>query len=382
MNSLQETKPMVWMTDICWNEMEVDHELTLQTSSEFCQRIEAELRGTLYRWKHMPCDMVVEPIVYSPLVFNNSGFGISVQEDILETDKDNAVVSHHFHIQIKTEEDIEKIHMPRISYDAKKSEENYQTYCDIFERILAVEKRGAPGFWFALWDHIVTWTGVQEGLIDLALRPDYIHTLVDRLMTASLHALDQYEELNLLALNTTNLRLGSGAYGYTDELPQTDYTSDHVRTKDLWGSATSQIFSEVSPKMHEEFALQYERRWLERFGLTYYGCCEPLHKKIDLLRSIPNLRKISMSPWADLEKAAAQVHGDYVLSIKPSPAILARDNWHPNLAREELEAKLKIAKAHHCQAEVIMKDISTVRYEPQRLWEWAKIASEVTQKYA
>jgi hypothetical protein len=382
MNSLQETKPMVWMCDICWNEMEVDQELTLQTSSTFCQRIETELRAILYRWKHMPCDMVVEPIVYAPLVFSNSGFGITVQENILTTDKDNEVVSHQFHIQIRTEEDIEKIQMPRIAYHAKPSAENYQAYREIFDGILSVEKRGATGFWFSLWDEIITWTGVQEGLVDLALRPDYIHKLVDRLITASLHALDQYEELNLLALNSANIRIGSGAYGYTDELPQPDYTPDHVRTKDLWGCAADQILGDVSPKMHEEFALQYDRRWLERFGLTHYGCCEPLHKKIDMLRSIPNLRRISMSPWADLEKAAEQVHGDYVLSIKPSPAILARDVWHPDLAREELEAKLKIAKAHHCQAELIMKDISTVRYEPQRLWEWAKIASEVAQKYA
>jgi hypothetical protein len=27
--------------------------------------------------------------------------------------------------------------------------------------------------------------------------------------------------------------------------------------------------------------------------------------------------------------------------------------------------------------ELVMKDISTVRYEPQRLWEWARIASEL-----
>ena len=189
MNSLQETKPMVWMTDICWNEMEVDHELTFQTSSEFCQRIEAELRGTLYRWEHMPCDMVVEPVVYSPLIFENSGFGIAVEENVLETDKENAVVSHQYHIQIKTEEDIEKIQMPKISHNEKKSTDSYQAYRDIFDGILSVEQRGAPGFWFALWDHIVTWTGVQEVLMDLALRPDYIHKLVDRLMTASLHAL-------------------------------------------------------------------------------------------------------------------------------------------------------------------------------------------------
>ena len=32
--------------------------------------------------------------------------------------------------------------------------------------------------------------------------------------------------------------------------------------------------------------------------------------------------------------------------------------------------------------ELIMKDISTVRYDPQRLWEWAAIASEVAEEYS
>ena len=35
-----------------------------------------------------------------------------------------------------------------------------------------------------------------------------------------------------------------------------------------------------------------------------------------------------------------------------------------------------------CHVELIMKDISTVRYQPQRLWEWAAIAMEVAQDYA
>jgi hypothetical protein len=150
----------------------------------------------------------------------------------------------------------------------------------------------------------------------------------------------------------------------------------------MWGFCTAQIFSVVSPKMHDEFALQHEVRWLERFGLSYYGCCEPLSNKIDILSRIPNLRKISMSPWADLNAAAEQANGKYVLSLKPNPAVLATDRWNPDRATEELEAQLKIVKAHNCQAEIIMKDISTVRYEPQRLWEWARIAAKVTETYA
>ena len=35
-----------------------------------------------------------------------------------------------------------------------------------------------------------------------------------------------------------------------------------------------------------------------------------------------------------------------------------------------------------CYVELIMKDISTVRYRPQRLWEWAAIASEAANTFA
>jgi len=382
LNSLQESKPMVWLDDICWSEMKVDHELILQTSSEFCREIEAELRTTLYQWEHMPCDMVVDPIIIAPLAVYDSGTGISVQEDVLQTDVENKVVSHRYHVQIREEEDIEKIQMPEVSHDEKKSEEIYQAYREIFDGILNVEQSGAQSFEFSPVDDVIKWTGIQEGLMDLVLRPEYVHKLVDRLSTAYQHILDQYEALNLLALNNTNIRIGSGAYGYTDDLPQPEYDADHVRPQDMWGFATAQIFSTVSPQMHEEFALRYEARWLERFGLSYYGCCEPLSNKIDILSSIPNLRKISMSAWTDLDAAAEQVKGDYVLSIKPNPAVLATDRWYPDHAREELETQLKIVKEHQCQAEIVMKDISTVRYEPQRLWEWARIAAEVTQRYA
>jgi len=381
LNQLEDTKPMVWIDDICWDEMVVDGELKIQTSSPFCQRIELDLRQTIYQWNHMQCDMVVDPIVYSPLVVTNSGIGISIEEDIIKKEEDNIVTSHRYHVQIKDEDDIEKIRMPEITHNEKKSEENYQAYCDIFNGILTVKKRGVPGFWFAPWDHIIRLTGVQEALLDLALRPKYIHKLVDRFVNAYLHALEQYEKLNLLALNNNNVRIGSGGYGYTDELPQPDYDHNHTRTSDTWGFATAQIFVGVSPKMHEEFALKYERRWLERFGLTYYGCCEPLHKKIHMLRSIPNLRKISISPWADINEAASQILNDYVISLKPNPAIFATDKWHPERAREELETKLKIAKRYNCKVEIIMKDISTVRHEPQRLWEWARIATEIADKF-
>jgi hypothetical protein len=193
--------------------------------------------------------------------------------------------------------------------------------------------------------------------------------------------LDQFVAMNLLSPDCDNTRIGSGGYGYTRGLPVAGFDPDRVRPIDMWGCSNAQIFSDVSPEMHWEFAVQHDLRWLGRWGLTYYGCCEPLDRKMDILRRIPNLRKVSVSPWCDTRRAVAEIGADYVISRKPNPAILAEDAWRPDRARRELRDFMD-ATHRQCHVELIMKDISTVRYQPRRLWEWARIAMEVAQEYA
>ena len=147
----------------------------------------------------------------------------------------------------------------------------------------------------------------------------------------------------------------------------------------MWGCSNAQIFSSVSPEMHWEFAIEHDLRWLARYGLTYYGCCEPLDSKIAILKRIPNLRKISFSPWCNSERMIAEAGSNYVLSRKPNPAVLAEDSWRPEQARKDIREILDIAEGK-CHIEFIMKDISTVHHEPQRLWEWAQIAAEEVER--
>jgi len=382
LNRLEPVKPMVWINEIPWYEM--GPEVELKTSNEFCRSYEMQVRRILYQWRHMPGDMVLEPKVFCQLAVHDTGFGIKA--DIVSVEEDagygrSRVItgSSHFEPVIKSEEDIEKIEMPYVEVDWKSTERNYEILLDIFGDILAVEKQGPRGFWFAPWDELVTWLGVEESLTYMATRPRFVHQVMERLVNAHLHRLDQYEKLNALTSNNGPYRIGSGGFGFTDELPRPDFDGTHIRAIDLWGCCAAQILAAVSPKMHEEFALQYERRWLERFGLTYYGCCEPLHKKIHILEKIPNLRKISISPWADREEAAASIGDKYVISLKPNPAVLAVENWNPEAARAQLYEDLEKTKG--CVVEVIMKDISTCRNQPRRLWEWADIAAEVTEKF-
>jgi len=296
LNDLDSERTMVWVNEICWNEMNVGDELTLRAEHPWARDQERGLRRTLYQWRHLPADMIVNDFLTCPLAIHSTDFGIIEDVDTIKMDETSDICSRHFNILIKEPEDIQKIRMPIVSHNEKATENRYQTMCDVYDGIMPVKKMGQTHIWFTPWDYLIRWWGVQEAMMDLVARPDMVHAAVARMVDAWMLELDQFVEQNLLALDCNNTRVGSGGYGYVSALPGADFKPDHVKPHNMWGCSNAQIFSDVSPEMHWEFALEHDMRWLERWGLTYYGCCEPLDNKMDVLRRIPNLRKVSVSP--------------------------------------------------------------------------------------
>lgn len=204
-------------------------------------------------------------------------------------------------------------------------------------------------------------------------------TLQRRYVECSLLRMDRYREEGIWASNNAPVRVGSGGYGLTGRLASGDMLNLACPTQQMWGCGNAQIFSEVSPEMHWQFSLKYEVEWLKQFGAAYYGCCEPLSGKMDLMDRIPNLVKVSMSPWNDFAAAAERCKGRYVMSCKPNPAVLASEHFNEELVRRDIASIL--VKTRGCSLELIMKDISTVRHEPMRLIRWAEIAREEIYRY-
>jgi len=110
---------------------------------------------------------------------------------------------------------------------------------------------------------------------------------------------------------------------------------------------------------------------------VYYGCCEPLNNKIDIVRHIKIVRKISISTWANKEIAAEKIHGDYVFSAKPNPSHVAMGAFDAELIRKDLSETVEICRRHNTPCELILKDVSTVCNDPARLTQWEAIAMEV-----
>ncbi|MCK5775407.1 MAG: hypothetical protein KAH25_04490, partial [Bacteroidales bacterium] len=325
-------------------------------------------------------DMIVNPWLDCPLSVHSTDFGILEDVDLAITDSTNDVVSRHFNIQIRDMDDLEKITMPVITHNEKATVLRFQIMNEVFGDIIPVKKQGQSHIWFTPWDYLIRWWGVQELMLDLLLRPEMVHAFYEKMVQAWMVELDQFVGQNLLSLDNDNTRIGSGGYGYTKKLPGSNFDSNWVKPENMWGCSNAQIFSSVSPEMHWEFAIEHDLKWLKRWNMTYYGCCEPLAGKGHLLKRIPNLRKVSCSPWNDTKKAINELGNDYVISRKPNPAIFATQSFDSVQARKEIREFMEQTEGN-CHVEMIMKDVSTVKYDPQRLWEWEKICMDEVSKY-
>jgi len=383
LNRLERVRPTIHVQAISgdiWEELLPDDQL--RCTDQTCRAQERELRRKIYCWENFQDDRVVDDVVACAIVVRGdirlTGFGMPRSIDR----PDVRAGAYAIHNVLEKESDIDKIRTdPDVTVDCDATERNFQLLSELYDGVLRVEKRGPDFFWLVVMDLFIQWRGIEQMFVDLIERPQWIHKALDRITTGHINNIEKLEKLNVLSLGNGNTRLGSGGYGWTDQLPQPDFDGEHVRIKDLWCRCATQIFTDiVSPGMHDEFAIRYEQRILERFGLACYGCCEPLHRKMHVVRKIKNLRRVSMSPWVDIDRAAAEVGRDYVYTHKPNPAIVSMEQWRPDLARAELQDAFE--KTRDNVLEINLQDLHTVRNEPRRLTEWTQIAMQLAEEYA
>lgn len=279
LNARCPERPMVNIDQICWNEMNFDGSLTLQCEDPLLRSYEEELRQRLFIWKYLPVDRVVEPFVEVPKLIGGlehglrgPDLGVDVKEDLaFNGDATSEVTSHAYINQFKEEGDIGKIKTPKLSYDREQTEYNLARVQEVFDGILDVNLVGfRPNY--RVWDILTNLMGVEPVMYDLMDRPEFIHALVQRMLDAHLEILDQLEEQDLLASYQTEIHCTGS---YADDLPAPGTENPHPRAKDMWTFGLAQLFSSVSGAMHDEFDLAYGKRWYERFGAVYYGCCDP-----------------------------------------------------------------------------------------------------------
>jgi hypothetical protein len=374
-NSLKRTRIPVYANVGLWDFVgsEVVTPDVLKCKDPFYRYLEANLRCSIFK-DSVDDDDVIEPWVSVFPVFEDAGWGVTPTY-IHSNQKGgaNKVIP-----PIKELEDINKLKKPIHKIDEVKTKEIVNKAEDAIGDIITIDR--SRGNQFGVWAGDISallgqFLGIEELMIYMYDRPEWLHSIAKFLMENIKRIYDETEEAGDWTLtNQYNQGLT-----YCEELPDPKPNSGGVSRKDLWCFFLSQEFTLISPEMQDEFLIKYQMPLMKDFGLIAYGCCEDLTHKIKYLKKIPNLRRVSASPWADVKKCAEQVEDKYVLTWRPSPSLTISNDWDPERIRKYIEDGLEASRG--CYVDITLKDVQTVRGEIWRLAEWVKIVKDISSKY-
>lgn len=369
-NALEQVRPVVYV-DPQGSWCELIPENTLLCQEQKLREIEWELRRRIYVFEHFASDNVIEKEWGVHKVIQNSGWGLTPRRRRSEDPRG----ASGFDPVLLTPDDLKKLKYPEISHDAAASRQKIDFFQTLFGDILEIKIKGVDDFSYHLMNQYSALRGLQEVMIDMIENPRMLHDAMAFLEEGHRRLLRQYVKLNLLSLNNDNSPVYTSGHGYSDQLPRPGYAADHIRPEDLWGWAEAQEMAVVSPEMHAEFVFPYEKRLLEPFGLNGYGCCDDLTKKLDFVLTIPHLRRVSISPWADVECCAQQIKGNVIFMWKPHPAHLVGE-FNPSKIQTYLRHTMQVARTYGCVLEIVLLDTHTCENHPERFDEWTRIAQQ------
>ena len=372
-NALRPTRPMILVfPEGAWAELLPESALICQPEA---RRYEWALRARLYTHEHFADDTVVEKHWDVHQVLRHSSWGLEIRRIASPT----ARGAWHFDPVIRVPTDLKKLRVPEVSIDEQATRQALAEAQDLFGDILDVQLKGITHHSFHLMSHYTALRGLEEVMLDMIDNPAWLHDAMAFLTQAYQNIFQQYRGLNLLSRNNDGTYHSSGGVGYTDELAaHADAAAGAVvQPSDMWCSSESQELAQVSPEMHREFALHYEKQLLAPFGLNGYGCCEDLSRKLDDVLTIPHIRRISMSPFADVDVAAPQLKDRRaIFSWKPHPSHLVGKFDEERIGRY-IQHTVDVCRHNHCALEVILKDTHTCENQPERFDRWTRIARKI-----
>jgi hypothetical protein len=348
----------------------------LVCTDPFLRAIEAGLRQQIWVFEVLRDDHVVEPFSNVNWAVSAGGYGV---EKTTHEVKDGGIlnarnwdppitdIARDFHLlkprTFGVNREATLAHQGRVE--------------ELLGDLLPVRLRG--GFWWTLGmtNPAIDLIGLGPLMLFMYDDPQGLHRLMRFLCDDHLAFARWLRAEGLLSLNQENDYIGSGSMGYTRDLPSAGWRpGGPVALRDQWVLLESQETVGVGPAQFAEFIFPYQLEIAREFGLVYYGCCEPVHTRWEVLRQMPSLRAVSVAPLCNQEIMAEALGRSYVFSRKPNPTLISTPHFDEALIRADLRTTLDLTARHGCPTEIIMKDVHTLSNEPWRLARWVELARE------
>ena len=368
-NSFQYPRPLIYVRAFAWREMP---ESRCECEDPFCRQYENFFRQLLFR------DTFADDTVCEPWVTVNAAC-VTPPEGIWGLkfrwiDSGFPGGAKQMDPPIKRPEDARKMVEAHHVIDEAKTAERTAKLKDLLGDLMTICVDRAPVYrtWGGdISTHLIYLRGLEQVMLDMMDRPAWLHELLAFMRDGILRAHGEAEQAGDWGLCAHQ----NQAVPYAEELDDPAPDGGGVTRDKLWYFCASQETTQVGPGMFDEFMVQYQLPIIEKFGLSAYGCCEDLTRKIDVLRQIPNLRRIAVSPMANAAKCAEQIGTDYIISYRPSPTDMVGYGFDPDRIRTILRRDLEACR--DCHVDITLKDVETVQGDPDRVRNWVKITREV-----
>ncbi len=378
LNDLKHSGPPLLLvatsTQGAWKE--ILDTLPVGCENELARSWERSLRMVIYQHDVIKDDAAFDPVFRIERKLTVSDYGIPFNQ-ARSSQADGAY--HDEPVLQNLDSDLDRLHFRDIKVARETSGRNFELASNIFGDLLEVRYR--PVAW---WTCGLTWEaikllGLENFMLAMYDDPDGLHRLMKFLSDEMSNFISFFEREALLDYNNGAGNIGSGGLGYTSQLPSYDRPAEvPVKLSQLWGLSESQETVGVSPEMFGEFVFPYQRPLQERFGLTYYGCCEPVENRWEYIRQASNLRAVSVSPWSNQIRCAELLGRNYVYYRKPNPAPVCVGFNESEIKREFEET---LACAGNLNTAMILKDTQTIENHPERFVRWVQMGRKILKAH-
>jgi hypothetical protein len=343
---------------------------------------ELALLDAIVHFEDIRDDRVIEPFVNCPWFVSASDYGVTTHYEKTAASAAGRSAYRWDPPVTDLARPLDKLHPRTFTVDRPRSLRLRAALEEVYAGLLTVRWRTA--YW---WTMGMTWSlalliGLEQLMMAMFDQPAGLHQLMSFLRDDHLAFVDWLEAEGLFTLNNHNDYIGSGSHGYTRRLPRPGQDENSPpQAADLWVLLESQETVGVGPAQFEEFIFPYQAAIARRFGACYYGCCEPVHNRWHVVEKLPNLRRVSVSPWCDQQVMAAALANRCVFSRKPSPTLISTGDFDESAIRADVSETLRTTASAGCRSvELIMKDIHTLSGHPDRLARWVQLAREEIER--
>ena len=213
-NALERTRPLVFCDpENGWNEIITPDQLACEGAR--ARRWEMMLRKEVFWGAEMCDDRVTMPHFCVRHVFVESDWG--VHETRIGGQGGGSYV---WDAPIKSYDDLDLLEFPTIKVDYEATERVMALAEDLLGDLLAVRLRTAWWWTLGLTQTAIHLRGLEQIMYDMVDQPDGLHRLMSILRDGHLAKLDYLEANDLFSLNNDDTYVGSGGFGWSDELPQ------------------------------------------------------------------------------------------------------------------------------------------------------------------